>query len=387
MVLVMMRIKLFILVIFFIISRFAFSANCGPSIDLNNSQPLISIPILDQDGAGLCYSFVASQMIEFEAKRKGYPVSPSQIDLAMKAGEGFIFDRGQLQGGFVADVLNSAKSKGVARRSCVEAEIKRFVGDSKMTSSQFATLIDLINQTHKWKWSKSDEYESVMSELEKHKKSYPKQGKKAKKIGNEMDFLNDCEYDKVVKSLQAVDLLGETSTAVLKKIIGSCPVDKVPSLNYSEFERDTEKVDEDEDKKLEINTDNFLTKKKPVVLALCAKTFGALDYINYRYEKNSDDCGNHVVMAVGKRENKGKCEYLIRNSWGSSWAPPEVDCSFKLPDGRYFSSKKTWNEHYETSPNNDKIKLSLLYMRRVEVGCWYPVKQIMKNTKSVGGFE
>ncbi len=33
------------------------------------------------------------------------------------------------------------------------------------------------------------------------------------------------------------------------------------------------------------------------------------------------DCGNHVSLVVGRRQQGGKCQYLVRNTWGTS-------CSF-----------------------------------------------------------
>jgi hypothetical protein len=351
-------------------------ADCGPSVDLNTMQPLQSIPMTDQDGTGLCYSYAAAQLVEFESKSKGYPRAVSAIDLAMKAGTGLVFDRGEVSSGHVSDAVKAAQTDGVASRACIEKKIKTFVGNSSMTSAQFTKLLEVVYDKFEWFWDSSEALDSLFGKLKKRKKSGD--------IGNQMDHLQGCDFDQAVMHLKDIDMLGASTTKVLRKIIGDCPSYKVPKFDMEEHFR---RKSDTNDNKMEVHIDYQLTQKKPAVLHLCASSLVADNDTNFRQMGDSEMCGNHALLAVGKRENAGKCEYLLRNSWGSHWNPPGVKCAFKTPDGSYYPDNTAFNNVYQPASVADQSRLEEQFKKRVNVGCWFNSSQILSNTYGVGGIK
>lgn len=64
--------------------------------------------------------------------------------------------------------------------------------------------------------------------------------------------------------------------------------------------------------------------KRPVGISYCSrvltdKNAAGIDY----YNKPKANCAPHASVVIGKRaDSSGKCQYLIRNSWGASYKYP-----------------------------------------------------------------
>jgi hypothetical protein len=75
------------------------------------------------------------------------------------------------------------------------------------------------------------------------------------------------------------------------------------------------------------------TPKLPIPISFCSEV---LYSGNSYHSKNADqvirsDCGAHAVLIIGRRKNPttGTCQYLLRNSWGTSCNNPfstDVEC-------------------------------------------------------------
>lgn len=80
-----------------------------------------------------------------------------------------------------------------------------------------------------------------------------------------------------------------------------------------------------------------------------------------------NDCRGHAALLTGTRSNGGKCEYLLRNSWGSGFRPgPERTCvcqhqgdksyhecpsTGRMPDAHQFKIVSCWISEDELVPN------------------------------------
>ncbi len=353
----------------------AYSKDCGKSVDLNKTEPLKDMQMLDQDGAGLCWGFTGAQLIEYEMRLKGTKLPVSPLGLAVKSGEGIVtfMDRPDLEGGFVSDVMDAAKSNGVLHRSCVENAVKRFTKNTTMTSSQFTKFLELVLKNYKWKFFDSDKYDHIKNALEKRKSSGD--------VGNEMDHLRGCEYDVALKSLLEMGKLGSSVTTILNKLLIECEPRDVYDFDYQEHNRGK---NDDDDSRMMLHLDYQLVQKKPAAVYLCASALKKDNSVNYR-KLDSKKCGNHVLLAVGKRSNNGTCEYLLRNSWGSHWSPPGVSCAFRTPDGKYYPDNSAFSAIFQKANEKESAVLEEMYSKRTVVGCWFPSDNILKNTFGIGG--
>lgn len=354
----------------------SFASDCNPITDINTSEILKSIPIQDQDGTGLCYSFVGAQVLEFESKRQGRPHYVSPVDLAMKAGDGIFFDRSKLSSGKVVDTIKAAQKDGISNRDCIEKKIREFTHSNSISSAQFTKLIEVFYDEYEWFFDDDKKTSELLKKLSDEEASGD--------IGNRQDHLRNCDHEAIVKSLKEINLLGESSTKVLKKIFSSCPTLRVPEFKYDETFR---RASDDDDNKMKSLIDAQLSSQSPAVVHLCAAALSAHDNSNYRKMDDSEKCGNHSLMAVGKREKAGRCEYLLRNSWGSLWAPPGVQCAFRTPDGTYYPDNSSFNQVYQNANDGENRRLTDQYKKRVNVGCWFAVDKIVQNTFGAGGIK
>ena len=65
-----------------------------------------------------------------------------------------------------------------------------------------------------------------------------------------------------------------------------------------------------------------LNRKKSTGMGIsyCAKVLKKPQYVGFIGRRTSIDskCGNHASLVVGKRARGGKCQFLVRNTWGNS---------------------------------------------------------------------
>jgi hypothetical protein len=83
------------------------------------------------------------------------------------------------------------------------------------------------------------------------------------------------------------------------------------------------------------------------------------------FKATKSKCGAHYVNIVGKRKNKNRCEYLIRNSYPGFWAHKSFDCFCLNKQGEKVLCKK-----------GDKDIQAVL-------GCWIPSEKILSNTYDI----
>lgn len=351
-------------------------ADCGNQIDLNDKDPLRDMAIQDQDGSGLCYGFAAAQLVEFDLREHGDKFVVSAVDLSMKAGEGIIFDRAKLSGGLVADVMEAAQSKGVVDRRCMEHSVRKLAKNRTMTAAQLVHLLELIYDKYEWNISEDREFYNLKAALEAESISGD--------IGNQMNHLKGCEYRSALKGLQELGLLGSKVTEIIKKLVANCIVKEVRPYKYKEKIRRG-----DDDKVLMTELDSILAKKRPASLYLCAAALVANN--TKKYDINRDpSCGHHALLVTGKRSNGGKCEYMVRNSWGAQWNPEGVSCACRLPNGKYYQDCDTLKQEVEgayrvSGTSSASEALVNQYKGRTVLGCWFAADNLIQNSYGVGG--
>lgn len=331
------------------------TSECKP-MDLNPNTVLKNMPVLDQDGMGICYAFTASQMIEYEAKKNGINRSFSSIDASFVTKAKDKAATFQLDSGQVDKVIKAILKEGVASRNCIDNVIKKHTKGTSLSSEEFLSLVEDVWMARRTNSTdakiKTDlkstcdrygisthQFTDLLKDLNKPFKTYL------------YDMFKECNLDRLeAKAIQRLDLELKT------KVTGS-------NSEMVKF------------------MDNILDKKNIPNLAICAEILqgkpnhqGLLPSDKREYKKNKDgkrDCGSHSVLVTARRKVGHTCEYLIRNSWGGSWAPKDMKCACKTPKAYY----------PDCSLNKEKSG------NKVMVGCWVKEENLIQNTKNILGFK
>ena len=328
------------------------SSDCKP-MDLNDEPTLRKMPVLDQDGMGICYAFAAAQMVEYQALKKGINRSFSAIDASFVSKKHLADNAFKLDSGLTDSTLTHILDDGIATRSCIDRVIKKYTQGTSLSSEEFLSLVedvwtarrkkasdaqikkDLKNQCTNYGIS-VDQFSDLLKDLDVPFKTYIAQ------------MFNECESERVS--------MDELNLKVTKKVSGT-NLEMVKAI------------------------DRLLDKKSPPNLVLCAEILQSKPkhrglIINgskrdFVMKNNERDCGTHGVLATGRRKINNRCEYLIRNSWGSTWAPKTLTCACKTPKAYYPDCSK----NKETGG------------QKVMVGCWVKEEDLIANTKNVIGLE
>lgn len=358
---------LFVLILF---SQTSALASCE-SIDLNVNSPLSQMPILDQDGSGLCYAYAASQVVEYQLRKDGETnVLPSPLGLSLVPGvsEGIFIDTevDDVTGGDDLAVINYAKKLGFMDKTCIELSLKKVLGDSKLTYSQLVALLHKYFEDRRFWKSKTEVISDAVKEV----------------LGEK----NQCVETE--KELAKVLGLGDTVSDILKSLLSPCSSSltkkAMPSFTILETGTDSDFIK---------GIDKILDKKNPVSTSLCSEAFGKkagdkkFNGFSPPLKKGAfgnslgRDCSPHAVVTVGRKKFNGKCHYLIRNSWGADWGTSEkLKCACK-------SKTKYYEDCSEINNIKDSAKFIEEDLDKIYLGCWVSQDSLEKNILSIGGFE
>lgn len=330
------------------------ASDCKP-MDLNRDGVLHKMPVLDQDGMGICYAFTASQMIEYEAKRNGINRSFSSIDASFLSKAQDKSETFQLDSGQSDEAIKAILKEGVASRTCIDNVIKKHTAGTSLSSEEFLALIEDV-----WKARRTKTTEAkIKSDLKLTCDSY------GISVGQFSDLLKD---------------LKKPFKTFLFDMFKECDLDREQSKIIQDLDLDLKVKASGDNSEITKFIDNFLDKKKIPNLAICAEIIQGkpqhrglviTDKREYKRNKGQRECGAHSVLLTARRKVGHTCEYLVRNSWGGSWAPNDMKCACKTPTTYY----------PDCSLNKEK------HGNKVMVGCWVKEENLIPNTKSVVGFK
>ena len=356
-------------------------------VDLNHSAPLKDMPVLDQDGTGMCYAFSGTTLVEYELKKKGIKRSLSPIDAGLVFKTKTDLFSSDLSGGLLDLSVNDLKSHGVATRECVDKLIKSVTKETTLTSESFTAL---------------------MHALHEYKKADGTEDKTDRKIA-QTEIIDLCKAhgvnQKELDKLYA-DLDGSVKS-YFKGLLEPCKKERMDALKWKLPEYDHVYLGSNE--KLQRKVNDVLTRKHPVNAGVCAeilkegnpKHVGVEKTLGYRGSKTGEEveitiettttksknkttkrtvttttrtqkdlCSPHAVVVTAQRKINGTCQYLLRNSWGASWEGKNLDCACKTKDNYYPDCSK--------APKGTSNK--------VMVGCWVKESTFLKNLTDAGGF-
>ena len=395
---------------------------CDP-MDLSRKEPLKGMPILDQDGSGTCYAQTAAQLLEFELRKSGVAQSVSAVDIGL-----LTTSDGELSGGSTARAIEAALVSGVASKECVDRAILNFTRDTGMTAEQFVAMLDA-----NFHYMAATPLATASAEMLKTN------------IKAELHFKSCQNTSAVVDLLDQRGLLGDATPQVLAEILYPCLNERHPiEAPGAAREHVIQNFNSGTDESMQQHVDEILNRGNPAGVSICAEVIkGNTEHRGLngklpptlRYDRsNISTCTGHALTAVGRRTSSGgKCQYLLRNSWGGAWAGRGLSCEIKTAGGVFYADSKSLNKKAELAqkkvdaavaqleksrqlliplmtPGQDQVayrsavqkvqedQASLESAQRIRdsvtdefrgmtvVGCWVDSDDLIPNLKAVQGF-
>lgn len=274
-------------------------------------QSMERVPVMDQGDNGMCEAYMMSSMIDAYRFSHGdksdvhtSPVEAAIGCLSFDSYKGALkkinanYHLNDVMNDYVdaKDVLEYSKLKGVCSRELVNERIQ----DGEATNDKFIHDLSAIHRDYSLS-----------------KVSSAKKVAEADKCLRQLGVVFDrAEISKMLSDLNPAELVRQT-------IASRCEGhrQKINSkLQYKEEQGFPENFD---------RMRGFLLKGKkpqPVQIGFCGSLLdetgpslkGFNGYHTSGVPKVTDDCSPHSALVIGQRMNKGKCELLIRNSWGTS---------------------------------------------------------------------
>lgn len=272
------------------------------------------VPVFDQSGTSLCHSFVAAEMID-----------------------AWRFSHGDKDYNFITSpVGNQIRKEAKNWYSVVEPDPKTLGGDpcpmvnfirKNGNCNEFDTL-DSFNNT-----SVADSMDLMLEPFNALMKGASLQerinGLPEAKIQKATDDVRCLMHvyaapAGLAPSAEAIStaLRQQNSVKYLETVmLAKCQGDRVRPFNGPKCEHDV--LSEWEPSELKVKKiHNLLAKKnpQPVAIKMCDKIFERGR--NYRppfgmAAYSSANCGSHLTLIIGQRKKNGRCEFKIRNSWGT----------------------------------------------------------------------
>ena len=352
-------------------SAFSYEGSCE-KVDFNKDEnsPFRKIPVYDQGETGTCYAYAASQMIDYYRLLHGEPATDltNPVYAAFATNTSGVVNKGRagadsLYGGFPEDVVAALRQGGSCPSDEVDKNLATFKSDMNVSDAQ---VLAFLEATYK-KASQS-----------------PKDSKGRPLFPNPNDALNYaemavpslgiCEAEQLAMVSALHGYMGLSAKAVLNDAFQSCkakmrPVKVPPTVT----------LEAGSDASIQKSLDHFLGKS-PLTIGVCSTFFEQPNYqglngllpprVRRSVDNVKSDCKGHAVTLTGRRPSGGRCQYLIRNSWGTSWRPSgAAACACTDFDGKY----------WEECPDSVGVK--------EYVGCWFDSDAMIRNTTEVTAFE
>lgn len=340
------------------------------NLQTKEDSPLKDIPVYDQNGLGACYAYAAAILLDYELKKNGNSDHSltHPIWLALKYSQS-VYDK-SLEGGIMKDAINKIRKIGICKKEVIDEALTDVKKENNISHAQFLDIVELAHDIFKKdpKMSVDDIYTTAINKCQA----------KAYNITNSLQ-------DSIFASFQVEEGLFSQvmPTTYLKGLLAKCKAENIYKPEVPKAKKSCEKcIDEKLDEKMA----EVLNAGRPVGIRYCASI---LRYDDYRGIKDSnksgwlassrsekvklekdvenDDgtktrgCRRHASVVVGSRKNSaGKCQYLLRNSWGSR-------AYKKFPNCLCESEKGVYEEcgYKDGQPN--------------KVGCWVDSEELTPN--------
>jgi len=319
---------------------------CGPVDMRQPGGSMENISVLDQDGTGLCYAYVATQMIDayrFSKLPKPLPADikswqSSPVATAFELASGKFYYRNITNpfkgGGIICDAVNYSRKKGTCTQQALKENSDSGYAYPVTSYWELSLYLDFYERFHRLS-SETRELENRDTEnpfihaadIAKRRKileeltapicrNFKAQGLLPEGLSSSLDALEEF-LDK-----------NNSMEFLLKTGLAACS--KPENREFFDIPACTERAVFSKKNALK-SVHQWLNSKdpQPMGIGICSQLFHQGRKYRGRWGAALSDmfggtnCGGHGVLIIGRRklqraDGKSTCQFLIRNSWGTS---------------------------------------------------------------------
>lgn len=337
------------------------SFSCDEYNLYKSNKYFASIPISDQDSTATCYAFTATAILDterFENKianhKRTHPLFAAYVYHLKE----YKLKSETLTGGEVRDTIRALVNSNICLETEGEKVIEKYKGQNCLSDAQFMGILEKIHAYFSPEESRKRQKENIRD------KDFL--GCRNKVKSTEQKILNNLLEELSIIPSQVIP------SVIMDKILKQCIADSnfTPLVDPSKLKSRECKTCSDTDMKSHILRQ--LKRNKPVSISYCAdvlydknsRMIVDNDYFKYsdnlRSNRVQKDCGAHASIVAGSRNKGGKCQMLLRNTWGDWKSSTWSDCLCETSKGVYEACK-----HGDTKNNS--------------VGCWIDSDALVRN--------
>ncbi len=289
-------------------------------------NPLQKIPVYEQGQLGDCYAHVASELVDYwrlshgEKLEKSGLTHPLYAAYLTKASALYSLIHGKsMDGGTPYYAISALREKGLCKESVVNASLASFKKDPAMTDRKVIAIIQWVMADVPNRWNDLMFQHSVADPGAPYCHGYD-------------GVFRPEAIERLMPYFSAHDLGGAFGELFkeCRKSENRVPIN-VPEPRDWMIKNQTPNADI-------INELNALLDEKnpqPIGVGFCSDLFnhapgfrGAENSI-VGYRSLPASCGPHSALVTGRRSVNGKCQFLVRNSWGNYCNGMTLPCEWK----------------------------------------------------------
>jgi hypothetical protein len=324
---------------------------------VRTTDRFVDMPAYDQGRTGTCYAFAAMQLVDYWRQSRGFMPEP-RLTLASPIHMAMVYksaqqELGDLDGGLIFDAVLALRKHGLCPKNIVNRDLRDFIGKElggfKETGDETGAMIEedivfteltqgfIVQQTGTYGGDGNYNTLDPKAVTFQQYLSYTKSKSQRPSIRKMDEKTLRRIYDAFMKYFAEGNYVG-----FVNNVLKSCDKrkGKISLMDNMPKPRDFEVGDYEDliNKGMVSNTKEYMSYRKnqygemirsllnrqnaPAVgIAYCSSVLESPGTSQLSAKGDiKKDCGGHASIIVGKRENKGRCEYLLKNSWNS----PEI---------------------------------------------------------------
>lgn len=323
-----------------------------------------NMPQYNQGPDGICYAYAGIQLIDmyrvvYQDGQKGKQIELSNAVMAGLLSRAYqmkvqrqVAKVETLAGGFSANVVEALKYYGMCSPETINNSLAKFYKDKGSVDPQKFYFLTLYFITYdgpgglKNKVQAKSQFRKSISKKEAEEAAAEtfKSIKKSKMDKWLSGMENDVEMEAITDALMPY-LMNEDYVAFLQDVFADCMKDPnkefykgIPPTRHCDMDdlKDPRKVYDIISGELDRPRIKIASQGKgfPQVgisknesgstglgISYCAKVVRNRNFKGLKKDRTgftTDNCGNHASIIVGKRARGGRCQFLVRNTWGNS---------------------------------------------------------------------
>jgi hypothetical protein len=333
----------------FVLVKSVLANDCAPiNLVTEPNSPFQKMPVYEQDGAGICYAYAASQLINYHLIKNGGEPSVHPLWVSVNYSE--VEKQSALHSGYSKVAINFLKVVKNCPAAVVSKAIETWVIQSNASEAE---LMGMIDSTSDLISSKNLSPQQIDEAIEK----------------SITDFAPFCSANPTWQSI--LPILRSLSVLSSQKlfedlILPACKNNLVP-LNIP----DATSYSLTETQVVPTLNNRLNELKAPLSIMYCSNVLedpSDAGIIDFQEQVLTKECGPHESIVVGQKEINNSCHFLIRNTWGTDFGKwtNNWNCLCKN-----IQTGELVDDCRKSTHNNGKFSIE---------GCWISGEALKKNT-------